>query len=197
MAKTRLRYKLNTVNMIICLTGFMGCGKSSVGRRLSQLLCCPFTDLDDVIGEKAGKTIPDIFKEDGEQAFRSMELNALSEILVPISLPSSTGLVLALGGGTVTTPGCAEIVKERTICVYLRASLETLVENLRNEASGRPMLNITAAMSGTNPEEALRSRIIELMDKRSSIYEKTAHIMIDTDGKSIETIVQEIISLLS
>ena len=175
----------------------MGCGKSSVGRRLSQLLCCPFTDLDDVIGEKAGKTIPDIFKEDGEQAFRSMELNALSEILVPISRPSSTGLVLALGGGTVTTPGCAEIVKERTTCVYLRASLETLVENLRNEASGRPMLNTTAAMSGTKPEEALRSRIIELMDKRSSIYEKTAHIMIDTDGKSIETIVQEIISLLS
>ena len=175
----------------------MGCGKSSVGRRLSQLLCCPFTDLDDVIGEKAGKTIPEIFKEDGEQAFRSMELNALSEILVPISLPSSTGLVLALGGGTVMTPECAEIVRERTICVYLRASIETLVANLRDEAAGRPMLNTAAATSGASQEEALRSRVTELMDKRSAVYENTAHVIIDTDGKSIEKIALEIIGHLS
>ena len=59
----------------------MGCGKSSVGRRLSELLCCPFMDLDDVIVEREGRSIPDIFAAEGEAAFRLMELEALMGIL--------------------------------------------------------------------------------------------------------------------
>ena len=59
----------------------MGCGKSSVGRRLSQLLCCPFMDLDDVIVESAGRSIPEIFATEGEPAFRQMELEALKEMV--------------------------------------------------------------------------------------------------------------------
>ena len=59
----------------------MGCGKSSVGRRLSQLLCCPFMDLDQVIEERAGRSIPEIFASEGEEAFRSMELDALRNIV--------------------------------------------------------------------------------------------------------------------
>ena len=59
----------------------MGCGKSSVGRRLSQLLCCPFMDLDDVIAESAGRSIPEIFESEGEEEFRLMELETLKEIL--------------------------------------------------------------------------------------------------------------------
>ena len=60
----------------------MGCGKSSVGRRLSQLLCCPFMDLDDVIVESAGRSIPEIFASEGEAAFRAMELEILKEIFL-------------------------------------------------------------------------------------------------------------------
>ena len=67
--------------MIISLTGFMGCGKSSVGRKLSELLCCPFMDLDDVIVEREGRSIPEIFASDGEAAFRRMELEALKAVL--------------------------------------------------------------------------------------------------------------------
>ena len=63
--------------MTISLTGFMGCGKSSVGRRLSELLCCPFMDLDEVIVESAGRTVPEIFASDGEAEFRRMERDAL------------------------------------------------------------------------------------------------------------------------
>ena len=66
---------------LLSLIGFMGCGKSSVGRRLSQLLCCPFMDLDEVIVERAGKSIPEIFADDGEKAFRQMELEALRGIV--------------------------------------------------------------------------------------------------------------------
>ena len=225
--------------MIISLIGFMGCGKSSVGRRLSELLCCPFMDLDDVIAEAAGRSIPEIFASDGEAAFRRMELEVLCSLLedmghlgrslrsphhdaslvvpplpcrgwhgprLPHTLPidhnqSTVSMgtnihradtpdnqgctVLALGGGTVMTPECAEMVREKTLCIYLRASVDTLISHLEGESSGRPMLHANTP---------LRARIEDLMSLRSATYEKTAHIIIDTDGRSIETVAQDILS---
>ena len=155
----------------------MGCGKSSVGRELSKLLCCPFMDLDDVIEKRTGRTIQEIFATDGESEFRQMELNALQEITI-----QEGTLLLALGGGTVMTPECAEIIRKRTTCIYLRAGIGTLISHLEGEAEGRPMLK----------GESLCSRIEELMGLRSATYEKAAHIIIDTDGKSIEAIASEI-----
>ena len=67
--------------MTVALTGFMGCGKSSVGRELSMLLGIPLVDLDKYIVDKAGKSIPDIFAESGEQGFRDIETEALKEVL--------------------------------------------------------------------------------------------------------------------
>ena len=208
----------------------MGCGKSSVGRRLSELLCCPFMDLDQVIEERAGRTIPEIFSQDGEPAFRQMELDALKQIIAEMHMTSLQGaqrrgnlfhfyppqvtarrntkesdsLILALGGGAVTTPECADIVHSETKCIYLRASINTLMEHLEGQTGNRPLL------SQENPgtphchserakrveESVLRTRITDLMAKRSSTYEKTAHVIIDIDGKSIEEVSSEIISIL-
>ena len=204
--------------MIISLTGFMGCGKSSVGRRLSELLCCPFMDLDDVIEERSGRRIPEIFESDGEAVFRRIELETLREIIrqnvmtgpseperlrkqslpqqvagpslcgqrgstVSVASPArKDSVVLALGGGAVMTEECAKLVHEHTVCIYLRASVDTLAARLKDESAGRPLL------SG----DSLRERITGLMAQRASTYEKTAHITIDTDGKSIENIAQEI-----
>ena len=95
--------------------------------------------------------------------------------------------VLALGGGTVMTPECAELVKENTLCIYLRASIETLVEHLSSEAEERPLL-------ARNTE--LRSRIENLLSQRTAIYENTAHIVVDTDNKAIEQIAYEISTLI-
>ena len=167
--------------MIISLTGFMGCGKSSVGRELSRLLCCPFMDLDSVIEERDGRSIPEIFASDGEAAFRRMETEALHNIVV--HSVDIDAVVLALGGGTVMTPECARMVHEQTLCIYLRATVDTLISHLADEAEGRPMLRGN-----------LHARIEELMSLRSSTYEKTAHITINTDGKSIDSVAQEIIS---
>ena len=167
--------------MIISLTGFMGCGKSSVGRRLSELLCCPFMDLDQEIEKKTGKTVSEIFSSEGEAAFRQLELEALSEVM-----QKYPGMVLALGGGTVMTPECAEIVHSDTTCIYLRASVDTLLAHLENDITDRPLLNT---------DLPLRERITVLMAQRASTYEKTAHIIIDTDGKSTDTIASEIRSL--
>ena len=211
--------------MIISLIGFMGCGKSSVGRELSRLLCCSFMDLDDVIVETEGRSIPEIFATDGEAVFRRMELKALQTLLcsgwpktkslprlgrgpLPFTRPRAATvfdspcaeqhdnivMILALGGGTVMTPECANLVKEHTICIYLRASVDTLLEHLSDEADGRPMLNSSA--ESADKQSALRHRITELMSLRSDIYEKTAHIIIDTDGKSIVSISQEVISTI-
>ena len=204
--------------MVISLTGFMGCGKSSVGRRLSELLCCPFMDLDDVIEERSGRRIPEIFESDGEAVFRRIELETLREIIsqnvmtgpseperlrkqslpqqvagpslcgqrgstVSVASPArKDSVVLALGGGAVMTGECAKLVHEHTVCIYLRASVDTLVARLKDESAGRPLL------SG----DSLRERITGLMVQRTSTYEKTAHITIDTDGKSIEAIAEEI-----
>jgi shikimate kinase len=199
--------------MIISLIGFMGCGKSSVGRRLSELLCCRFMDLDDVVEEVAGRSISEIFAKDGELGFRQRELKALKDTLCDsgrgkeIPMPTASAIhaidnpdiqlqqisergaaVLALGGGTVMTPECAELVKENTLCIYLRASIDTLVKHLSSEAAKRPLLAAT--------DKSLHSRIEELMSQRTSTYEKTANIIIDTDGKSIEQICSEITNLI-
>ncbi len=241
----------------------MGCGKSSVGRGLSQLLCCPFIDLDEAVVEAAGKSIPEIFAEDGEAGFRNLELKVLGNIIsyesgrvkeIPMTpgcasrihplavggmsspshlTPASTHtsldchqisqditstschsktqdrseanakgtqhLVLALGGGTVMTPQCAALVMENTLCIYLKASVDTLMERLASDTESRPLLRPYASpsMQGeeTRPVEdlQLRNRIETLLAERSATYEKTANIIIDTDGKSIEQICSEIV----
>ena len=204
----------------------MGCGKSSVGRRLSELLCCPFMDLDHVIEERDGRTIPEIFSQDGEPAFRKMELDALKSIImtseprqcVPLAPSHSKAagpspyagvrkcqfhthasspkelqsedstLILALGGGAVMTEEGAEIVRSETKCIYLRASVDTLIEHLEGQTENRPLLSQEVT--------GLRDRITYLMGKRASTYEKTAHVIIDIDGKSIEDIASELLSIL-
>ena len=153
----------------------MGCGKSSVGRRLSELLCCPFMDLDAVIEEQTGRSIPEIFATDGEAAFRQMEMEVLERVL------KQSTAVISLGGGTVTQERCSEMVKENTLCIYLRTSVDTLVERLTDEAAGRPLLS---------SDSDLRSRIETLIAQRSEVYESTAHHIIDTDGLSIDAVVR-------
>ena len=214
----------------------MGCGKSSVGRELSRLLCCPFMDLDEVIEQTEGRAIPEIFASDGEAAFRQMELKALKDVVaLPADsvgprlrfapAPPSRGwqnansvhqaaaslssygnasqpseaythemMVLALGGGTVMTQACREIVQEQTLCIYLKASVETLLEHLEGQTEGRPMLSGTCHSERAEgvEESSLRRRILELMAKRAETYEKTAHIILETDDKSIKDISQEI-----
>lgn len=83
------------------------------------------------------------------------------------------------------TAGCAEMVHGHTTCIYLRASIDTLVEHLEGETANRPMLQ----------GESLREKISSLMALRSATYERTAHMIIDIDGKSIDEIAEKIISI--
>ena len=205
----------------------MGCGKSSVGRELSRLLSLPFVDLDDDIEEREGRSIRDIFESEGEASFRKMELEALTEILFQesssepnqdaaeepgedspqIDYPQTKEMILALGGGTLTTPECAELVAEHTFCIYLKTSADELFRRLESESATRPMLNSNTATSdaahrnvpvrsseGTpqnssdTHRQQLHQRITQLLSQRDSIYEKTARRTIATDGLSISQI---------
>ncbi len=186
MRKDGERFRRNNIkDMIIGLTGFMGSGKSSVGRRLSELLCCRFMDLDKVIESREGRSIPEIFASEGEAGFRRIEHEALNMV---INSSSTDGdLVLALGGGTVMTTACAKLIHEHTFCIYLRASAETLASRLQDEAAGRPLLQ-SPDNSDKTGHETLHNRISGLMKLRAATYESVAHSVIDTDSKSIDEI---------
>ena len=158
----------------------MGCGKSSVGRELSELLCCPFIDLDAEIEARCRCTVAEIFAERGEAEFRRLERETLKDIL------ETGGIILALGGGAVMTKECEEMVHGQTVCVYLRTSVDELVARLSGESAGRPLLNTTD----------LRTRILNLMRQRAETYERVAHLVIDTDGKTIGQVASEITTLL-
>ena len=123
----------------IAMIGFMGCGKSSVGKILATLLPeYSLIDLDSYIEEKQGKNIPDIFNEYGEAAFRRMECEALEEIFSDHARPRA---ILSLGGGTVTSESCRQLIRRHTECFYLRATTDTLLSNLEGHSEGRPMLS--------------------------------------------------------
>ena len=167
----------------ITITGFMGCGKSRVGAMLAERLGCRLIDLDRYIEEKCGRAIPEIFASEGEAAFRDMEEKALREIL---GKDGARRAIISLGGGTVTTPECASLVKSGTFCIYLRAGTDTLVKNLQHDFESRPMLGKPDGNDG------LRARIEELMERRSAVYESVASLIIDIDGLSFESVADKI-----
>lgn len=171
--------------MIIALTGFMGCGKSTVGRMLQTVLQgYGFIDLDEYIENRCGRAIPEIFSTDGEAVFRKMEADCLEEIVKQDGLNA----VLALGGGAVMTGRCFQLIKERTRCIYLRASSETIRKHLTGShgleeaAKGRPML--------------MGNGIEELMARRAPSYESVASHIIDIDGRGPQDIANEIFYLI-
>ena len=161
--------------MMITLTGFMGSGKTTVGKVLANFLGCPFMDLDDLVVKKAGKSIPDIFAQDGEPAFRELEAQVLRKTVAKYA---ESAAVLALGGGAVLASASAALLREKTVCIYLRATLDTLLARLAGETAGRPLADASLA---------------DRLASREPIYEETAHVIIDTDGLSPDEVADEII----
>ena len=177
--------------MMITLTGFMGSGKTTVGKVLADFLGCPFMDLDDLIVKKAGKSIPEIFAQDGEPAFRQLEARLLRQT---VEKYTENTVVLALGGGAVTAPASAALLHEKSVCIYLRATLETLLARLEGETAGRPLLNEIPGQAGNDvmpgPD---RASVADRLAAREPLYEETAHVVIDTDGLTPEEVADEII----
>ncbi|MCR5084257.1 MAG: shikimate kinase [Succinivibrionaceae bacterium] len=152
----------------IVLVGPMGCGKSTIGRRLSELTDLPFVDLDDYIVFHAGCSIPSIFRERGEAAFRDLETQALEECL-------GKRAVIATGGGAVVRPRNQELISGSGLVVYLHASVEAQHERTSRD-NGRPMLAV---------EDRL-GRLREIFAQREPIYRALASFTVDTDRQGVD-----------
>ena len=159
-----------------------------------------FIDLDAEIVRREGRSIPEIFSAVGEAGFRAIERDTLEELLTAggkAHLPSD--ILLSLGGGTLTDEGSRELVKKNCKCIYLRASVQELAKNLREDgaAAGRPML------AGANPDapadapDSLESRISAMMAVRGPIYEKAADIILDIDGLDYSDVARQILNSFS
>ncbi len=155
---------------MIFLTGFMGSGKTTVGRELSSLLSRPFVDLDEVITGAARTTIPEIFRHAGEEAFRLLEKNALAGIA-----GRTEQAVVATGGGLPAAPANRELMKACGVIVHLRASFETLQQRIPSD-SNRPLWNGDAR---------------SLLAARTAAYED-ADLIIDTDGSTPRELAEQI-----
>ena len=164
----------------IVLVGLMGCGKSSVGRRLAATLGVAFVDTDDEIVKAAGMSIPEIFAELGEAAFRAGEIKVISRLL------SGAPKVVATGGGAFISPLVRAEIERVGTSVWLRGDLETLWGRVEGK-TGRPLLD------AENPKQVLA----DLMAARYPVYE-TADITVDTHANNThEVVVDDILKALA
>lgn len=162
-----------TVERVV-LWGFMASGKTAVGRALARRLGWRHVDLDAEIVRREGRAIAEIFRTDGEAAFRGMEEAVTRELI------AGRRLVLSPGGGWITNPAVRALVPSGTLTVWLRVSPEQVLARARADASGieRPLL--------ATPDPAATIR--RLLEAREPLY-RQADLRIETDGVAVERIV--------
>jgi shikimate kinase len=157
------------------LVGPMGAGKSAVGRQLARLTHLDFVDSDEEIESRTGVDIPFIFEKEGEEGFRKRESKVIDE------LSSRDGIVMATGGGAVVDPESRSRLGGRGFVVYLYTSVKQQLERTQR-GRNRPML-----------ENGDREKILEdLMESRDPMYREIADLIVDTDGRRVQTVAREI-----
>ena len=162
---------------MVVLVGPMGVGKSTVGALLAERLGCGYRDTDEDIVATDGRTIADIFVDDGEPAFRAMERRAVHQ-----ALAEHEG-VLALGGGAILDTGTRELLAGLPV-VYLSMDVEEAVE--------RTGLNAARPLLAVNPRRQWR----ELMEARRHLYVEAARAVVATDGRTPKEVAQAVLDAL-
>jgi len=147
----------------------MGTGKTCVGRKVARSLGFRFVDTDEMVVEKAGRSIPDIFSELGEEEFRRLETDALRECA------RETGLVISTGGGIVTQSRNLPILRQAGYVIWLKAAPETIADRTSRNRN-RPLL------ATADPEKTIR----DLMAKRKDQYREAADLEVTTDDLTID-----------
>jgi shikimate kinase len=159
----------------IFLTGFMTCGKSTLGPILANMLGWNFYDLDKEIVERERATVVEIFKTKGEEYFRTFESNLLKEI------SEEPKIVVSLGGGTIINNENLNFVKESGLLVYLRVSSEILFQRLKNKTD-RPLLR--DIVLSDNKEIKLKEKIEKLLNEREPYY-LNADLVFEADDRRL------------
>lgn len=163
--------------MNLVMVGFMGAGKTTIGRRLARRLGYFFLDMDNFIVREENKEISEIFSEHGELFFRQMETNLLRRLI------SVENTIVSTGGGVVGTEGNFELLRKIGTTVYLKAPREDIIERLKR-SQHRPLV-----------QENLEETVFSLMKKRAPLYEQADHI-IETQGLTPHQIASQIIQAL-
>lgn len=164
--------------MKIILIGFMGVGKTSVGKQLARKLNFNFIDTDYEIERLTNKSIPDIFEQYGEKYFRKLENSILEKFV------KNEDIVMATGGGIITTKENYNILKNEENVIFLDGSVETIINHVQNERNQRPLLK---------ESENLSKKIEELLSIRYEKYIEVSDILIDINGKNIDEVISQIL----
>lgn len=167
--------------MKIILLGYMGSGKTTIGKKLAKKLYLPFFDLDQYIESREGTSIPEIFKNKGEIYFRKIEHTYLQEFL-----QGNEEYILSLGGGTPCYAGNMDIIlnQEGVKSIYLQANVPTIKERISKNKHKRPLI---ASLS----DEKLTEFIAKHLFERRNFYEQ-AHHTIPVNGKDVNTIIADL-----
>jgi shikimate kinase len=157
----------------------MGCGKSTLGKKLSRSLQRRFVDADAEIERSTGVSIATIFETEGEAGFRRREAQALPKLL------SEPGVILATGGGAVLLPENRKLLRAAGIVIYLHAPVDVLFERVRHSRT-RPLLQVA------DPRETLR----KIYETRDPLYRETAHFVAESDECPPSTLLSTLIRLI-
>lgn len=168
-------------NQHIFLIGPMGVGKTTIGKRLADLLDRPFIDIDKEIEARSGADIPWIFDKEGEQGFRDRESRVFEDIVL-----SNNQSIIATGGGIVLRPTNRKILCDHGQCVYLCASKEQLYERTLRDKS-RPLLQV----------ENRQKVISDLLEQRDPLYREVADIVFPAEGGQINKVAKRLLDALS
>lgn len=166
--------------MRIVLAGFMGTGKTVVGKRLAARLGRPLLDTDALIEQAEGRTVKEIFASDGEPRFRELERRAVAEAC------AAGDVVVSTGGGTLIDDRNLRALGDDGLVVCLTASPRTIARRVRSSLPDRPLLNGHPSLTG---------RIRELLDARAPVYARVP-VQIDTSSLGVDEVVDEIVARL-
>jgi len=164
----------------IALIGFMGTGKTDVGRLLAKKLGKDFIEVDGLIEQRAGKSIPEIFQQDGEIAFRELEIEATREAA------EKKNAVIACGGGVVLNQINVDRLREHGVIIYLTASPEVILKRTSSDIDERPLL--------VAKDKA--SQVEKLLNFRRPFYERAADMTVNTSELDVAGVVGRIINVI-
>lgn len=183
-AGRRIRARLENPGSDRILVGFMGAGKTTVGRALASQLGAGFCDLDQAIEKEAGMSVSEIFAREGEDGFRKRETALLRRLAEEKKGGDGQITVYSTGGGMPVRPENRALLRELGQVIYLKISPDTVMNRLAGDTT-RPLLQ----------GDGGRERVEALMALRDPIYEETAHFVVQAEGRSIEAIVAEIANM--
>ena len=164
--------------MRIILIGFMGSGKTVVGRRLSKKLNLQFIDIDEEIEKKSNASIENIFEEYGEGYFRELESKLLEKVL------KVEDIVISTGGGIVKENVNYELLKKEKDVIFLDANEQTIINNVSYDINKRPLLK-----NSSNLYETIHNLLVQRYEK----YKDVANVHLDVNNKNVEEVVSQIL----